>query len=182
MSSRYRNLFHLVLTAMFLALAMVLPFLTGQIPQIGNMLCPMHIPILLCGFFCGPWYGCIIGFVAPLLRFVLFGMPPIFPTGVSMCFELAVYGMVSGILYRRLSQKPKNVYISLLVAMLAGRMMWGFVQVIIWGLGKSKFGWAAFISGAFTTAIPGMIVQIVVIPILVITAKRIIPTGKENRF
>lgn len=180
MSSRYKNLFYLVLAAMFLALAMVLPFLTGQIPQIGSMLCPMHIPVLLCGFFCGPWYGGLVGLVAPLLRFVLFGMPPIFPTGVAMCFELAVYGLVSGLLYRRLPKKPVNVYVSLLTAMLAGRVMWGVVQVIIWGLGKSEFGWAAFISGAFTTAIPGIILQIVIIPVLVIAVKRAIPIEKEG--
>ena len=164
---------------MFLALAMVLPFLTGQIPQIGNMLCPMHIPVLLCGFFCGPWYGGIVGLVAPLLRFALFGMPPIFPTGVAMCFELAVYGFVSGMLYRRLPKKHVNVYISLLVAMLAGRLMWGMVQVIIWGLGKSEFGWAAFLSGAFTTAIPGIILQIVLIPVLVITVRKVLPTLRD---
>ena len=144
------------------------------------MLCPMHITVLLCGFFCGPWYGCTVGLVSPLLRFALFGMPRIFPTGVAMCFELAVYGLVSGILYRKLSKKPRNVYISLLTAMLAGRVMWGVVQVIIWGLGKSEFGWAAFISGAFTTAIPGIILQIVLIPVLVIAVKRAIPAFKEE--
>ena len=177
---RKKQLFHLVLAAMFLALALILPFFTGQIPQVGNMLCPMHIPVLLCGFFCGPWYGCIIGFVAPVLRFALFGMPPIFPTGVAMCFELAVYGMVSGMLYRYLPKKHISVYIALLAAMLAGRVMWGLVQVIIWGLGKSEFGWAAFISGAFTTAIPGIILQIVIIPILVIAIKRAAPVERKE--
>ena len=78
----------LVFAALLLALAMVLPFLTGQIPQIGQALCPMHIPVLLCGFVCGPIYAMAVGFIAPLLRFALFGMPPIFPTGVSMAFEL----------------------------------------------------------------------------------------------
>ena len=97
-----------------------------------------------------------------------------------MCFELAVYGLVSGILYRRLSKKPWNVYLSLLAAMLAGRVMWGIVQVVIWGLGKSQFGWAAFISGAFTTAIPGIILQIVVIPILVIAVKRVVPPERKE--
>lgn len=172
MSLRRKNLSHLVLAAMFLALALVLPFLTGQIPQIGNMLCPMHIPVLLCGFFCGPWYGLVVGLSAPLLRFALFGMPPIFPTGMAMCFELAVYGLVSGMFYRYLPKKKRSVYISLLAAMLAGRIMWGVVRVIIYGLGESEFSWAAFISGAFTTAIPGIILQIVLIPILVMAIKR----------
>ena len=88
----------LVLASMFLALALALPFLTGQIPQIGSMLCPMHIPVLLCGFFCGwPW-GAAVGAVAPLLRSLIFGMPPMFPTALCMAFELATYGAVSGYL------------------------------------------------------------------------------------
>ena len=72
-----KKLFNLILSAMFLAIAIVLPFLTGQIPQIGKALCPMHIPVLLCGFLCGPWYGLAIGLVGPLLRFFLFGAPPL---------------------------------------------------------------------------------------------------------
>ena len=163
MSSKKVNLFKLILTAMFLTLAMVLPFLTGQIPKVGNMLCPMHIPVLLCGFFCGPWYGLIVGFIAPLFRFLLFGMPAILPTGVAMCFELATYGFVSGMLYRRLPKKHISVFVSLSVAMLAGRIVWGGARAIIYGLGKSEFGWAAFIAGAFTTALPGIILQIILI-------------------
>lgn len=173
MSSKKSNLYPLVLAAMFLAIALVLPFLTGQVPQIGSMLCPMHIPVLVCGFFCGPWYGLGVGFITPLLRFLLFGMPPIMPTGIAMCFELAAYGLVSGILYQRLPKKAVNVYVSLGVAMIVGRVVWGVVRVILYGLGKSEFGWAAFISGAFTTAIPGIVLQIVLIPVLVLAIKRV---------
>ncbi len=86
------NLKKLVLSGVFLALALLLPFVTGQIPQIGAALAPMHIPVLLCGFVCGWPFGLVVGFVAPLLRFMLFGMPPIFPTGIAMAFELAAYG------------------------------------------------------------------------------------------
>ena len=99
------KVYKMVLAAMFLALAMVLPFLTGQIPQIGSALCPMHIPVLLCGFFCGPWYALAVGFIAPLLRFLIFGMPPIMPTGIAMCFELATYGFMVGFLYKKLPKK-----------------------------------------------------------------------------
>ena len=88
---------NLVLAAMFLALCLLLPFLTGQIPQVGNALSPMHIPVLLCGFLCGWPFGLVVGAAAPLLRFSLFGLPPLFPTGIAMCFELAVDGTVSGI-------------------------------------------------------------------------------------
>ena len=95
----------LTYSALYLAIALVLPFLTGQIPQIGSMLCPMHIPALLCGFVCGwPW-GLAVGFIAPLLRSAFFGMPTMFPAAVSMAFELAAYGAVAGLLYRVLPKR-----------------------------------------------------------------------------
>ena len=171
MSSKTKP-FRMIFAAMFLALALVLPFLTGQIPQVGNALCPMHIPVLLCGFFCGPWYALAVGFIAPLLRFVLFSMPPIMPTGIAMCFELAAYGLISGLLYKLLPKKKPYIYVSLISAMLAGRIIWGAARVILYGLGKSDFGWAAFMSGAFLNAIPGIIVQIVLIPILVMVLEK----------
>ena len=167
-----KKLYRLILAAMFLALALVLPFLTGQIQQIGNALCPMHIPVLLCGFFCGPWYALAVGFIAPLLRFALFGMPPLMPVGIAMSFELATYGLVSGLLYRLLPKKKPYIYVSLIGAMLAGRIVWGAVRTVMYGLGKSPFGWAAFMSGAFLNAIPGIIVQIVLIPVLVMALEK----------
>lgn len=167
-----KKLYRLILAAMFLALALVLPFLTGQIQQIGNALCPMHIPVLICGFFCGPWYALAVGFIAPLLRFALFGMPPLMPVGIAMSFELATYGLVSGLLYRLLPKKKPYIYVSLIGAMLAGRIVWGAVRTVMYGLGKSPFGWAAFMSGAFLNAIPGIIVQIVLIPVLVMALEK----------
>jgi len=166
------KLFKLVLASMFLALALVFPFLTGQVPQIGNMLCPMHLPVIMVGFLCGPIYGLVVGFIAPLLRFIIFGMPPIMPTGIAMSFELLTYGFVSGLLYEKLSKKKSNIYISLIIAMIAGRAIWGVSRVILYGLGKSAFGWQAFIAGAFTNAIPGIIVQIVLIPLLIMTFRK----------
>jgi len=172
MMSSKKPLYRLILAAMFLALAMVLPFLTGQIKQFGNALCPMHIPVLLCGFFCGPWYGLGVGLIAPLLRFVLFGMPPIMPTGVAMCVELAVYGFAAGMLYKLLPKKPVYVYVALIGAMLLGRLAWGGAQLVLMGLGKTEFGWQAFLSGAFVNAIPGIILHIVLIPVLVLALKK----------
>lgn len=162
----------MVLSSMFLALALILPFLTGQIPQIGSALCPMHIPVILCGFICGPWYALIVGFIAPLLRFVLFGMPVIMPTGIAMSFELAAYGIFAGLLYKWLPKKKISIYFSLIGAMLCGRIVWGVARVILFGLGKSEFGWAAFMSGAFLNAIPGIILQIVLIPLIVIALEK----------
>ncbi|MBR5960180.1 MAG: ECF transporter S component [Clostridia bacterium] len=162
----------LTYAALFLALAIVLPFLTGQIPEIGSMLCPMHIPVLLCGFLCGwPW-GLAVGFIAPLLRSVLFGAPPMFPGAVAMAFELAVYGAVSGLLYRLLPKKKWSIYASLIIAMLAGRAVWGIVRLILAGLSGKGFTWAAFLAGAFTNAVPGIILQIVLIPVLVMILDR----------
>ena len=163
----------LVLAAMFLALALVLPFLTGQIPQVGSMLCPMHIPVLLCGFFCGWQWGLAVGLIAPILRSLTLGMPPMFPTALCMAFELATYGAVSGLLYSLLPKKKiTSIYISLLTAMIAGRLVWGLARFLCTGLDVSQFGLAAFWAGAVTTAIPGIIVQIILIPLLVMTLDR----------
>ena len=162
----------LILAALFLAMAMVLPFLTGQIPEVGAMLCPMHIPALLCGFFCGwPW-GLMVGIVAPLLRSVTFGMPPMFPVAICMAFELATYGAVSGALYQKLPKKKSSIYVALLVAMVVGRLVWGAAQFVCMGLNPAAFGFAAFWAGAITSAIPGIIVQIVLIPLLVMALEK----------
>ena len=162
----------LIYAALYLAIAMVLPFLTGQIPQIGAMLSPMHIPVLLCGFMCGwPW-GLAVGFIAPLLRSVLFGMPALFPAAVAMAFELAVYGGMSGLLYRLLPRKPWAVYLALIIAMIAGRVVWGAVRLLLAGLSGTSFTWALFIAGALTNAVPGIILHLVLIPVLVIAMER----------
>jgi len=162
----------LVYSAVCLALALVLPFLTGQLQQLGNALCPMHIPVLLCGFLCGwPW-GLAVGATAPLLRFFMFGMPPPFPIGVPMAFELAVYGAVCGFLHPRLPQKLSSPYITLLTAMLSGRVVWGLARFLLAGLQATEFPFSAFVAGAFTTAIPGIAIQLILIPLLVTALTR----------
>ena len=173
------NVKTLVLAAMFLALALVLPFLTGQIPEIGSMLCPMHIPALLCGYFCGwPW-GLAVGLIAPVLRSLTFGMPPMFPVAICMAFELATYGAISGLLYSKLPRKKTSVYISLLTAMVVGRLVWGAARFVCAGLDASAFGLSAFWAGAITTAIPGIIVQLVLIPVLVLALEKFNPARKQ---
>ena len=164
----------LTLSAMFLALAFVMPFLTGQIPQIGSMLCPVHIPVLLCGFFCGAPWGLGVGFMAPLLRSFIIGMPYMFPTAVCMAFELAAYGFVAGLLHNKLPRNKVNVYISLLLAMVIGRLVWGVVMLVCVGFDVSAFGLQAFMAGAVLNAVPGIILQIVLIPIIVITLEKVI--------
>ena len=165
------NIRNMVLAALALALCLVLPFLTGQIPEIGQALSPMHIPVLLCGFICGPWYGAVVGFIAPILRSAIFGMPP-FPMNIPMAFELLTYGLVAGIMYRLLPKKPVSTYISLIVAMLAGRVIWGFGRVILAGVQNSAFSMQMFMAGAFLDAIPGIICHIVLIPIIVIALEK----------
>ena len=139
--------------------------LTGQIPQIGSMLLPMHIPVLLCGLVCGWQYGAVVGFVAPLLRSVLFGMPPMYPVAIAMAFELLTYGLVIGLVYRRLAQTGvAGVYAALVTAMVAGRLVWGVAEVVLLGLGGKTFTAQAFLAGALLNAVPGIIVQLVLIP------------------
>ena len=162
----------LTYSAMYLALALVLPFVTGQIPEIGSMLCPMHFPVLLCGFMCGwPW-GLAIGFIAPLLRSVLFGMPTLFPTAAAMAFELAVYGGAAGFLRQLLPKKAGMLYVELMASMLLGRVAWGLVQWLLTGLSGSTFTWQLFLSGAVLNAIPGIILQLVLIPVIVATMEK----------
>ncbi len=170
--NKQKSLYPMVLSALFLALALILPFFTGQLQKIGSMLCPMHIPVLLCGFFCGWRWGMSVGFIAPILRSVLFGMPVMFPMAVCMAFELAAYGVISGALYQRLPKSRISIYVSLLTAMIGGRLLWGAARFICTGLDVTKFGLSAFWAGAVTTAIPGIVIQIIFIPIIVMLLEK----------
>ena len=102
MMKRKMNLQMTILSAIFLAIGLLLPCVTMNIPTVGKMLCPMHIPVLLCGFICGWPYGLIVGFITPLLRSVTFGMPVMMPNAVCMAFELAAYGFVTGFLSKKI--------------------------------------------------------------------------------
>ncbi len=166
-----KNNKQMITAAFFLALGLVLPFITGQIPQFGAMLLPMHIPVLLCGFICGPQYGMLVGFITPLLRYMLFGMPPM-PTALSMAFELAAYGCVTGILYRKIKNQKSRIYISLIAAMMIGRVVVAVANVIIYGVGGATYTWQMFLAGAVLNAIPGIILQLVLIPILMFTLEK----------
>ena len=161
------ELLKLTLAALFMALAFVLPFLTGQIQKIGSMLCPMHVPIILCGFICGWRWGLTVGLTAPLLRSLTLGMPPLFPIAICMAFELAAYGAVAGLMHKYLPRKKPFVYCSLITAMIVGRLVWGAAMFVCLGIRGGRFTFAAFLSGAVLNAIPGIVVQIVLLPILV---------------
>ena len=159
-------------SALFLAIAYVLPFLTGQIQQIGNMLCPMHIPVLLCGFICGAPWGGLVGVIVPILRSVILGMPTLFPTALCMALELGTYGSIAGILHRRFPKKKGFIYVSLIMAMISGRITWGIAMFICMSGAGGQFGIEAFLAGAITNAIPGIILQIVLVPVLVVLTEK----------
>lgn len=164
---------NLVLSAMFVAVGLLLPFLTGQMQQFGNMLLPMHLPVLLCGLICGWQYGAAVGFILPPLRYVLFSAPPIFPIGAAMAFELAAYGLIAGFLYNRSRwQCIIALYRSLIAAMIGGRLVWGAVRVLFTGVAHEAFTWQMFLSGALLTAVPGIILQLVFIPALMVALDR----------
>lgn len=155
----------ITLSALFLALGLVLPLLTGQLKALGNAFLPMHLPVLLCGLIVGPVQGLIVGAILPVLRHFSFGMPPLYPTAISMAFELATYGFVVGFVYGNSKWKCIiALYESLIIAMIAGRVVWGIVQTILLGINGQVFSFQMFIAGAFLNAIPGIVLQLVFIP------------------
>lgn len=171
-AEKSNHLRKLIYAGISLALCILLPLLTGNIPLIGKALCPMHIPVLICGFICGPIYGVVVGLIAPVLRFLLFSMPPIFPTGVAMCFELAAYGLMTGLLYKELPMRITSIYISLVGAMVLGRIIWGIARVLLSGVSQEAFTWAIFLSDAVINAIPGIILQILIIPPIILALQK----------
>ncbi len=159
-------------SGVFLALALLLPFFTGQIPQIGKMLLPMHFPVLMCGLLLGPVCGGVVGFIAPLLRGFIWGMPPFMPVGVAMSFELMAYGIVCGILVSILNNRPISTYIALIGSMIVGRIVWGIASFVIYTAMGSAFTFEMFLVSGFANAVVGVIAQIIIIPPIVIALKR----------
>lgn len=157
----------LTTSAVCLALCLLLPFVTGQIQQIGQMLCPMHLPVFLCAFLCGPVWAAGVGIIAPFLRYLLFSMPPVYPMGMSMAVELLVYGLVAGFVYQKGECSVPRIYFSLAFAMVAGRLAWGAMRFLLAGLAGSEFSFAMFLSGALLTAWPGILLQLIAIPPIV---------------
>ena len=157
------------ISGMLLALGILLPFVTAHgfgIP--GVVLLPMHIPVLLCGFICGPLYGGVLGFVLPFLNSVLTGMPVMYPMAPIMMMELMTYGFVSGFLYHKtgIEKKKGGLYLSLVIAMLSGRVMYGITFQILFAINcKMK---AATVWVAITTGIPGILIQLILIPTMVV--------------
>ena len=158
----------LVLSAMFLAAGIILPFFTGQIPQIGNLLLPMHFIVFLCTYICGWQYGAATGFILPLLRWFLFGAPILYPNAIAMSFELCVYGLVAGVLYQAVKHRNlRAVYSSMITAMVCGRVVWALAQRMLLGMKAEAFTFEMFVLAAFVNAIPGIVIQLILIPVIV---------------
>lgn len=174
---RSENTKKLVLAALFFALGLVLPFVTAQIPEIGKMLLPMHIPVLICSLVVGWKYGLAVGLLLPITRSLLFHFPTIYPNAVGMTFELAAYGFFAGFIYEMLlkTRLPRfaSLIVSLVIAMLIGRVVWGIASLVLYGLGgQEAFTLNMFVAGAFLNAIPGIILQIVLVPAAVFALER----------
>ncbi|MBO5305803.1 MAG: ECF transporter S component [Clostridia bacterium] len=172
---RKKGIYKLVLAALFLALGMVLPLLTGQLKEIGDSLLPMHLAVMLCGVICGWEYGLSVGLCMPFLRSVSFGMPPIYPNAVWMALELATYGLVIGLFYsRRKGVHRGYIFFCLAVSMVAGRIVWGIAKAVLLGVAGKPFGLKAFLVGGFLDAIPGILLQFVLVPLIVALAERFV--------
>ena len=162
-----KNVAKITYSALYLCLALVLPFLTGQLKVFGKAINPMHVVVFLCGLTCGAKCGLIGGFIAPLLRSVTFGMPVLYPSAVGMAFELATYGFVSGVIFSIFLGKRGGVYIALLSGMLIGRAVWGIVTLLLWAFMGDQFTFYLFIKGAFIDSVVGIALQLILVPIIV---------------
>ncbi len=163
-----KSTYKLVLSAMFLALGIILPFFTGQIPQIGNLLLPMHFIVFLCTYVCGWQYGTAIGFILPLLRSFMIGAPVLYPTAIAMSLELCAYGFIAGFIYQ--TAKRRNilmVYSSMIIAMICGRIVWGLAELFLLRIKSEVFTSEMFVLGAFINALPGILLQLILIPPIV---------------
>lgn len=167
---RLSNIKRLTLTALCIALCVVLPMAFHIIPNAGSVMLPMHIPVLLCGLVCGWQYGLLCGILGPLVSSVLTGMPPaaILP---GMMVECGMYGCVGGLMMERIRTGSlyADLYLSLPVAMLAGRVISGIVKALILTPGLSLTAWA---TASFVTALPGISIQLILIPSLIVALTR----------
>ena len=173
MKNRRETLYNISLTAMFFAIGLVLPFFTGQIKQIGSMLLPMHLPVMLCGLICSWRYGAALGALLPITRSLMFGMPAFYPNAITMSVECAVYGFVIGLIFEKLKRKNMiGIYISLISAMIVGRIVKGVFTAILLGLAGNAYTFSMFVSGTVLNSVPGIILQIIIIPAIMLVLDR----------
>ncbi|MDK2563101.1 ECF transporter S component [Romboutsia sedimentorum] len=153
----------IVLSGLFIAFGIIVPMIFHTVNLAGSIFLPMHIPVLIAGFLLGPLYGGIVGALTPILSSFMTGMPPLVPVMPIMVFELCAYGIITGFLFG----KTKNTYISLVGAMIGGRLFAVVGAFLVSLTIAPQVSPLMFVFGSLAKAIPGMIVQIVFIPILV---------------
>lgn len=178
--------------AICLALGVILPALMGNVEVLGQTFLPMHFIVMLCGFMCGPSIAGLVGIIIPVFRFMLFGFPTVYPLGLAICFELLTYGVVTGLLFAKFGNKTFkfiknskmsegkkkivstfiNIEIILIIAMIAGRIVWGACMAFFTYLLGGLFTPYMFVLAAFVEVIPGIVIQLVFLPILVIALQK----------
>ena len=169
---KHNVLLNWVLSGLFLALCFVLPFVTGQIPQVGNLLSPMHIPVFLCAFICGTPYAMLVGFIAPLLRGLTLGFPPFPMTAVPMAFELCAYGLFAGLFYKMLPKKAWSIYVALILAMILGCVVGGVAKAVVMMISGSAYSLEAFFTAYFINAWPGIVLHLVLVPAIILALRK----------
>ena len=170
---------HMIVTALCITLGVVLPLTLHAVPNAGSVFLPMHIPVLLCGLLCGPACGLVGGLLTPVLSALLTGMPPASVLPGMVC-ELAVYGLAAGLLLSviRVRKPAAGLYLSLILSMLAGRLVAGVANALIFQAGRYSF--SMWITASFVKSLPGIAIQIVLIPALVLGLKQAALLGKDS--
>ena len=164
-------IYKITTTGMLLALGIILPILFHVFSISGLIFLPMHIPVLICGLLCGWQYGMVIGLILPFAANLISGAPPIYPTAISMAFELMAYGVVIALAFKLFQKIMRNEFayiVSLIIALVGGRIVLAIANIILLNLQGNTYTIEAFISAAFVTAIPGIIIQLIFIPVLMV--------------
>lgn len=180
MNKTTARILKMVNAGLCLALCYVLPFLTMNNQQLNTALSPMHIPVFLCAYLSGPWWAMGVGLIAPVLRSVTIGMPPPLPA-LAMSFELAAYGLSAGLLYRLLPRKPQYIFISLISAMVIGRVVSVLAKMVIFSIAQNKIAVNIYIADAFVKTLPGAALHIALIPGIVMALQNALPWLKTRK-
>lgn len=164
-----KNTRNVVYAGVCIAIGLILPTLLGGIQNINSLLSPMHIPVLVSGFLCGPIIGAFVGFVTPLLRSVLFSMPPM-AVAIPMAFELMVYGIATGVLFKLLPKTNLFIFVNVFISMILGRV---FYAIVVTLLGSQQEAFFVYLVSFLTGAIITMVLHFIIVPPIIIILKRL---------